>query len=525
MLNLRQMMLTLLAGSVMTLTGCSHMATGDDVGHKVHSGKTDHVYYNGHYRHSGGSDNLNDGTYQDASMRRHQSRYVREDDNDAVIDSGLMLVTKHVPTEANFGQEYVMEIEAKALENVRDVKVITTIPEGAEFVRADPPARRDGNDLIWEFDRMKLDEAKDIMVTFRATQEGELASCTAVHALPLGCVITDVGRAELEIMKSGPDQADLNATVPYSVTVKNSGTTTAKDVVIMDPVPAGMSGSAKRLEVGDLEPGESRTMEVAFTADRTGRVCNEATADSSNAGSVSADACTQIVEKNIEIAKSGTAREYVNKTANYSINVRNSGDVALDNVKVSDRAPSGTQMVSADGASMSGNSAHWNIDRLEAGESRSFSVSLKGLEAGNRCNNADVSAHGMNKSAEACTEWVGMAAILVEMVDVSDPHVVGEMETYKIRITNQGTADDTNVSMMARLTGEMKPVSASGATQCQVSGQSVSCAPYATLGPKQTIEYTIEAEAQRTGDARIRLEVNSDILDRPVIEEESTHIY
>ncbi len=526
MMNMRNTMLALvLSGTAMLFTSCSSMA-GDDNGHMVPSGKTDNVYYDGHYRHSGSPDDRHDGTYDDPAKRRHSGQYVRENNTEAFIDSGLVLVTKHVPADVNFGNEYAMDLEVKALENVRDVMVISTIPDGAEFVRAEPaPTRQSGNDLIWEYARMKHGEINNIKVFFKPMREGELISCTAVHALPLGCVITKAGRAQLGITKSGPATADINSMVTYQVTVSNTGSMTAKDVMINDAVPAGMSGDAQSLSVGDLAAGESKSMSVTFRADRTGQVCNTATASSSNAGNVSADACTLITKKDIEISKStSTPEQFVSKTANYRVTVRNTGDVPLTGVQVRDMAPAGTTMVEANGGQISGNSASWTVD-LNAGESKDFDIVLRGMQPGKLCNQASVSAAGMNKNAEACTMWKGHPAILIEVIDVADPIMVGEDETYKIRVTNQGTADDNNVRVSASFSGELQPLSASGATPGKVEGSRVSFDAYPMLKAGAVIEFTINAKGVKEGDGRIKVELTSDMLKAPVTEEESTHVY
>jgi hypothetical protein len=43
---------------------------------------------------------------------------------------------------------------------------------------------------------------------------------------------------------------------------------------------------------------------------------------------------------------------------------------------------------------------------------------------------------------------VGVSALLLEKGDDPDPIEVGEETTYYVRVTNQGTTDDTNVKVV-----------------------------------------------------------------------------
>ncbi len=121
--------------------------------------------------------------------------------------------------------------------------------------------------------------------------------------------------------------------------------------------------------------------------------------------------------------------------------------------------------------------------------------------------------------------WKGQAAILIEVVDTPDPILVGEQTTYTIRVTNQGTADDRNIKIVANFAKQIDPVSAAGATAGTVSGKNVTFAPVATLAPKQSVQWTITAKGASTGDHRLKVEMTSELLTSAVTEEESTHVY
>ena len=123
----------------------------------------------------------------------------------------------------------------------------------------------------------------------------------------------------------------------------------------------------------------------------------------------------------------------------------------------------------------------------------------------------------------ACTEWKGVAAILLETKDDPDPIQVGENVMYIIRVTNQGTAKDTNIKVFANFGKEVSPVSAS--VGGKIEGNTVRFSALATLEPKQVVTYTITAKGAATGDHRLKVSLTSDVLSAAVIHEESTHVY
>ena len=447
----------------------------------------------------------------------------------AGIRTHLMHVVKRVPSEVVLGEEFCYDITATALEDSGNIIVTDEIPAGATYVKSEPPAQVAGNQLVWKFPAMNKGDKKDIKVCLRADKEGALASCYTVSADPKACTSIVVGKPSLAIVKSGPEKAQLNSDVTYNIVVSNNGTAAAKNVVVTDTLPDGLvgaTGQTQTFNVGDLAPGQSKNIPVTAKAAKRGRFCNNATAQSSNAGRVSAEACTVVTERGIAIVKTGAKEQYSRKNANYEIVVTNTGDEALAGVVVTDTAPAGTRIVAAPGATVNGNTATWNVGTLAAGEKKPFTVTLTADMAGNYCNTASVaSSEGLTGTAEACTLWKGYAGLLLEMIDTVDPIQVGEGTDYVVTITNQGSADDTNVKADMMFPAEVEPISGSGDSAVTVDGRKVSFAVYPRLAPKQAIRWTVKAKGAIIGDARTRVWYTSDLVKTPVNKEESTHVY
>jgi uncharacterized repeat protein (TIGR01451 family) len=446
--------------------------------------------------------------------------------NSAETTCGLVKLQKTAPSVAAIGENITYTLNAVAQCNVGDVVITDTLPAGCSYVSSEPAAEVNGKVLTWKFATLNQGEAKAAKITVKADAEGELVNCATVTAIPRVCVSTLVGKPVLAITKTGPATALLGADVTYTVTVMNKGNITAKNVVVTDAVPSGLSGNPVTVNVGDLAPGASKTLPVTFKTTQRGKVCNTAVADSSNAGKVNAEACTLVQQPGVKIVKSTTDKKLlINRTATYTINVQNTGDTTLTGVVVSDAAAAGTTIVEAVGGSIGGSTATWNVGELAAGASKDLTVKINSKTPGNYCNTASVSTtQGLKDSSQACTEWIGVTGVLVEVVDDPDPIQVGETSTYTITVKNQstsGTVDELDI--VANFPAEISPVSASNSGA--ISGKTVTFPRVVTLAPKQSVTYTIIGKAEKAGDARLKVEVKTRSRQNPIEEAESTTVY
>ena len=448
----------------------------------------------------------------------------------AEITTGLVHLHKNMPAEVTLGQEFMYELNPVAAGCVANVVVTDVVPSGASYVRSEPAAEVQGQNLIWRFPEMDPGDARPIQVWLRAEQEGRLTACATVDALPRACGSTMVGKPVLAITKSGPETAQIGGDVTYSIVVSNTGTAVAREVNVTDTVPEGMSHSSGERQlaftVGDLGPNESKTIPITLRADQRGRFCNTAAATSSNAGQVNAEACTTVVQPGVAITKTTNDRELlINRTATYSIVVSNTGDVPLTDVVVTDTAAPETTIAAADGGTASGNTATWNIGQLDPGQQRELIVKIASKTPGQFCNTATVAtAQGLRESAEACSQWIGVTGVLVEVVDDPDPIQVGDSTTFTIRVTNQGgTRDIEDLTITSVFQDLLDPVSASNGGA--INGKTVTWPVMPRLAPKQSVTYTIVGTGLAAGDHRLETRVTT--ADRPnaIVELESTTVY
>lgn len=449
--------------------------------------------------------------------------------DDCVVD-----LCQRAPEYATVGAPYPIEIVITARKECAEVMVNQTLPCDSVFIKSEPAAVPDkDNRLSWSFPHMVCGESQRICVWVKPEREGCCLAAATVCACPQLCAYTKCGQPIVCIKKYGPACACLYCPVPYRIEICNTGSATAYDVVVQDSVPEGLSHSSGyrclNYELGTLCPGESKTICLEFCATRSGTVTNTATASYCGGAKCMAEATTIINEPCVEVTMAGADWAYICKAVDYTITVTNPGDLVLRDVIVDDVSPAGTTIVAAPGAEICCNRAVWCVGELCPGEVKTFTLTVRSQVAGNLTNQVSVKSQSdcgpCTMCAEATTQWRGIAATHMCMVDTVDPICIGDTTIYRICVTNRGTADDTNVVLSVKFTSQLQPQSANGPTSGTVSGDTVTFAPVERMAPKQSVEFCIAVKGVSVGDARAEATLSSDMLSTPVTDSESTHVY
>jgi uncharacterized repeat protein (TIGR01451 family) len=193
---------------------------------------------------------------------------------------------------------------------------------------------------------------------------------------------------------------------------------------------------------------------------------------------------------------------------------------------ITDTAPPETTILAAPGATVSGNVATWKFGTTARSQPKTLQITLSAKAPGNLCNTVAVTGWRTTTlaRAEACTEWIGVSGVLVELADNPDPIQVGETTTFTIRVTNQGTTLDVQqINVKATFPEEMDPVTGSGGAS--MSGKTVAWPVIPSLAPKQAATFTVVGKGLKPGDSRLKLDVTTRTRQNPITQTESTTIY
>ncbi|MDH3591417.1 MAG: DUF11 domain-containing protein, partial [Planctomycetota bacterium] len=382
----------------------------------------------------------------------------------------------------------------------------------------------------WVLGALGPRKSKEIRVSGSAGGVGQIGHCADVRYDAVVCSTTKVVQPKLELVKTGTKAALICDPINYKLTVANNGTGTARNVVIEDKLPAGLTtlGGDKvvRINVGDLAPGGTKNYTIRAKASKTGSFSNSASASAAGLTARSGSVTTNVTAPKLTITKSGTKRAFIGRSINYAINVKNTGNGIAKDTVLTDPLPAGTSFVSAsDGGSLSGNNVTWNFGTLKPGESRKVNLRLRagGSTVSNTATARAYCADAVSATWE--TKVTGIPAVLLEVIDIEDPIEVGQDVTYVITVTNQGSATDTNVSVVCELEAAAQYVSNAGATRGSHSGGRITFEPLRSLAPKAKASWRLTVKAREAGDIRFKVIMNTDALKRPVQETEATNFY
>lgn len=434
--------------------------------------------------------------------------------------------------------EFPITLTNSSQVDASNVVLRNTIPAGMEFVGSNPQAQQFGNSLTWNLTDLAAQTSRQVIIQMKAKASGTYVNEVLVQAndgvQSQSICSVSVGEPILSLSQTCPSTVLVGDTSEFHVTVSNTGTGDATNIQMTDLVPNGMSHASGQPEVTrqiDVLPAGSTATEVfTFTANQPGLATNmtQVTGGKNLREQVS---CDLAIEKpSIALRLTGPENRFLGTTATYSIEISNTGTAPTTGVVVQDTLPSGFTFESANppgNHTPKTNDVSWNLGTMAPGESKTLQVTGRANSDGRHCNVATVQTErGLQERAEACTSVEGVAALLLEVTDSPDPVEIGTQTTYSILVTNQGTANASNIKIAATVPDGMEYVSSTGSTaRLVVLGKLVDFDPIPILTPKENLVFTVTVKGVQPGDLRFRVEMNADQLTGPVLEEESTKLY
>ena len=382
--------------------------------------------------------------------------------------------------------------------------------------------------LRWFLGELPPRGSYTIQASAIAERPGQAGTCLAVAYAPTLCTAVKVVQPQLTVAKAQAGLVDLGTegrqiaylcdTLKYTYTVTNSGSGVARNVTIQDDLPEGLQTADGKQQVsipaGDIPAGQSKDFAVDIRPTRTGDFSSRALARSQTDEASSNQVVTPVREPELAVEVNAPEWQYVDQPVTYTVRVRNTGDVPARNVVLNLQAPG----VEAD-------DARRELGDIAAGQSRTASVTLRPAAGGDVKLVAvanSVCLTGQDISGTAVTAVRTVPALVLEMVDNTDPVEVGGTTVYSIAVKNQGSGPAKNVALTATLPQGFEFVEGAGQTKVQRNGSELSFGKIDQLAPGEVATWWVEAKATQAADARFEVRLNSDYLDKPVPEVEPT---
>ena len=206
------------------------------------------------------------------------------------------------------------------------------------------------------------------------------------------------------------------------------------------------------------------------------------------------------------------------------LTVRNTGDLADPRPALTLRIPEGASVTgTSDGAVVGQGSINWQVTGLAPGKGKQVCAAFTAERIGSLSFSSTATGGVAAPVQMVCsTKVFGIPAMLLEKLDDPDPVPIGMTTTYTVKVTNQGTAEDSNVQVVVAIAPELLPVSSS---EGNIEDQTVTLPLLPKLAAKQSVSYKIVARGVLPGDGHTKFILTSDGLKTPLFAEESTTVY
>lgn len=319
------------------------------------------------------------------------------------VTAPAVSLVKAGPTDVDICEEIVWTYSVKNTGTgvVRNASLRDQLPEGL--------TTRDGQSFVAaDLGDIPAGETRQAKASLKATRVGKFASAAMLQSQAGEAKSESVGltvrQPRLDLAAKGPEQEYLGKVATYQVTVTNTGDSPARNVMLRLATPgdvqpvsvtdgegaslASAAAPAGSQSLGTIEPGKSRTINVAFEPRAGGPFKLDASASAKCATEVAKAVETNILTVGALLLEAVDVQDpaKVGENVVYRIKVTNQGTGPDANVNVTATLPDGEEFVKAVGTtagSGTGQTIHFApIASLAAKQSVSWEVTAKAVKAG-----------------------------------------------------------------------------------------------------------------------------------------------
>ena len=444
-------------------------------------------------------------------------------------------IHKRAPEEVQVGHlaTFTILVRNVGTATAYDVIVTDSVPRGTSLSKTNPPAQSgpDGS-LIWTIGEMAAGSEQVLSIELVPETEGEIGSVANVTFAGQASVRTVSTQPKLTVQQSASGKVLLGQPIKIQISISNEGTGVARGVSLEEDVPPGLRhplGSTLGVPLGDLVPGQSRTTQLELIGTEPGVVQNLLRAVSSNAATVESSVPIEIVAPQLKITAGGPKLRYLERQATYRISITNTGTAMAHNVEFSAYLPRGMQFNSAinDGEYIADQHAvTWGLEELAVGATAITEMNLLPVEEGDYVIRLQGRGDGVKSDPfEKPLRIEGQSELAFAIEDDNDPIETDEETTYTVKLTNNGTRIDQDVSLMIELPPGAKVLQVNAPVAYSVTQEGLLFEPIPQVKAKDQQTFRFSVQLTQEGTQVIRAHVKSKLRPLAVIKEESTQVY
>ncbi len=461
--------------------------------------------------------------------RRQATPYVKTYES----QTPSMTIDWVTPEVVSVGQEgdFELVLRNRGLVTIADIVIEQALPKGFELIQAQPKPVQLEDQPVWMVPSLEPNQEHRIALRLKPIVAGEAHSLARVTFSTSSSTKFRVVEPQLKLTADGPESVILGNQAVFNVVVENPGSAPATNTILNVTLSEGLVPVAKSTtyEIGSLNPGESRSIRVLANMVKLGDHSCKFAATADQNLHASHEQNVRGLGAILEVKIDGPKLRYVSRPTTFVISAENPGTAPATNVRVRCAVPQSFGFMSAkaggkfDAASKTVN---WFINEIPAGGKFEVECELRALDRGDFPVMAlAYGDRGLRSLVKHEISVEGIAAILLEVVDIDDPVEVGTETGYEILITNQGTDFAKNIQIKLDVPEGMEITGVKGPSEGKIQGRTAYFAPLVKLAPRADAIYRVKVKGLQAGDFRVSVQAQSETLKSPVTEQESTKVY
>jgi uncharacterized repeat protein (TIGR01451 family) len=452
------------------------------------------------------------------------------------LQSPHIALEKRGPREIQVGKPARYEILVRNVGSAvaHDVTVSDAVPYGATLVTTTPPASPGAtpDGLVWRLGTMPPGGQGRLVVELMPQIEGEIGSVASVAFRADATARSRATKPALALDCTQPEAVRIGRDALVTITVSNPGSGTATGVVVEGSLPETVShrsGRELEFDVGQLRPGESRSIELVLGTTGPGVKAARLIARADGGIEVERSVSLEVTAPALELAIDMPTRRFLQRPATCAISMVNAGTATARSVELAAQLPPGMKFVRANNAGWHDsrtNRVLWSLEELPPGETGTVELVVMPVDlGGQKVMAAARSADGPADQVTHVCEVEGVAALVFEVTDSEDPIEIDGITEYVVRVGNHGTKAATDVRLAASLLGNLEPVEAQGPAGHRIENLGIFFEPLASLAPAEEAVFRIRVRGRAAGNQRVQVQLMSADQSAPITKEEITRVY